>query len=92
LECPKDPASFIFYHNILRPYIPKTGDFYSRKLVEWMKISVPDFLKIATIYLKEEELRVQQYHKEFRIKVREAVVDSVLCRYITSRNDDSGIF
>lgn len=57
-----------------------------------MKISVPDFFKITTIYLKEEELRVQQYHNEFRIKVRETVVDSVLCKYITLRNDDSGIF
>lgn len=90
----KDQVLSTFQYNMLETLIQETADYYGRKLEEWIVMPVPDFLDTANSYLKEEDLRIQQYYNEFRPKVWKTVTDNIIVKHSATitKNEKSGLF
>jgi Cullin family len=91
---PEDQVITFFEKNMTESLLEETGDYYARKLEEWLVLPVPDFLDIANTFLKEEDLRIQRYYNELRQRVWKTLTDSIIVKSnnLITKNEKSGLF
>jgi hypothetical protein len=63
---------------LLAALLENTKSFYSRKVHEWMSLTVSDFLETANLYLGEEKTRITNYYKRFETDVWRQVTEEVI--------------